>query len=403
MELAQDTTLLYKVRVGSHAYGMNTATSDEDFAGIFVPSLDYFFGLKAFDQQIEQTEERDTTLYSLRKYANLAVANNPNVMELLFVDDSDVIFIDPALEKLRAIRHVLLSQRCAKTYLGYAQAQLHRIRTHQKWIGQEFKAMEILEPLAREGKISKEWVAWRFGENLVTRLQGPWTTEGISMWNYPKSVFMDTYLEQLKGLGIVCPVEDDPEFWAEHRSKGQVYHKHKYDAAKKQRDQYVTWMAERNPARHEMEVKFGYDTKHAAHLVRLLRSGYEILTTGELNVRRPDAAELLAIRQGAWTYEEVCKYADDMILKVQGLTEFAVPERPDAELVNKTIIDITREVLSRTKLNLDAANNKLTTGACSGCGCLLVGRKGLGRQYCSVCQARRWSTEDSLSPLKEQL
>ncbi len=348
-------TLLYKTRVGSHAYGMNTPTSDEDFAGIFIPNLDFFFGLKALDQQIEQTVERDTTLYSLRKYANLAIANNPNVMELMFVDDSDIIHFDPVMQELRRIRERFLSQKCAKTYVGYAQAQLHRIRSHQKWIAQELAVMEILLPLAQDGEISREWVAWRFGQNMVTRLETPKVGEQIIVhpyWNTGgphDGGGMDKYLEQLKDFGIVCPTEDDPQFWKEHHTKGLSYQKHLYDMAKKQRDQYVTWMAERNPVRHEMEVKFGYDTKHGAHLVRLLRTGYEILTEGVCRVRRPDADELLAIRQGAWTYEQITTYADEMIAKVDGLTDeqMVVPKLPDYELINATIIRMTQEVLAR--------------------------------------------------------
>lgn len=318
-------TVIYKTRVGSHAYGMNTPTSDEDFAGIFVPAEEYFFGLKAFDQQIEQSKERDTTLYSLRKFANLAIANNPNVMELLFVNHSDVILADPIMWHLRYNRDSFLSQKCASTYVGYAQAQLHRIRSHQKWIAQEFEAIKVLEPLVRQGKISRDWVAWRFGENMVKRLE-PFVI-------FQSMVQQDQYLEQLKGLGIVCPSEQ--------------YQKHLYDMAKKQRDQYVTWMAERNPHRREMEVKFGYDTKHGAHLVRLLRTGYEILTEGKCHVRRPDAAELLAIRQGSWSYEQITTYADEMITKVNSLTEFAVPKTPDYDLINSLIIKMTKEVLAR--------------------------------------------------------
>ena len=342
--LRPNYTLIYKVRVGSHAYGMNTPTSDEDFAGIFIPNEEYFFGLQSFDQQIEQTEEKDTTLYSLRKYTTLAVANNPNVLELLFVDKSDILYCHPVMFELRAIRRSFLSQKCAKTYLGYAQAQLHRIRSHQKWIGQEVEAMKILEPAAVEGLITREWVAWRFGENMVTRLE---QIGSLSYdWESDKRSEMDRFLEPLKELGIVCPNEEDPKFWQDHKSgKGHVYMKHLYDAAKKQRDQYVTWMAERNPARHEMELKFGYDTKHAAHLVRLLRTGYEILTEGDCLVRRPDAAELLSIRQGAWSYDKICAYADEMIAKVQNLTKFAVPECPNYDTINDIIIDMTKEVL----------------------------------------------------------
>jgi len=278
-------------------------------------------------------------------------------MELLFVDDSDIIYFDPVMQELRRIRERFLSQKCAKTYVGYAQAQLHRIRSHQKWIAQELEAMKILWPLVIEGLICREWVAWRFGENMVKRLEQDIYTrhpqdildQGPLNWEYDKRPEMDNYLPMLAGLGIVCPTEDDPQFWKEHRTKGMSYQKHLYDMAKKQRDQYVTWMAERNPIRHEMEVKFGYDTKHGAHLVRLLRTGYEILTEGACRVRRPDAAELLSIRQGAWTYEQITAYADEMIAKVDGLTDeqMVVPKLPDYELINATIIRMTQEVLAR--------------------------------------------------------
>src|SRR6478736_4334230 len=62
--------------------------------------------------------------------------------------------------------------------------------------------------------------------------------------------------------------------------------------------------------RWERIQKFGYCTKNAMHLVRLLRMCREILETGQVRVKRADAAELLAIRNGAWTLEELVKYAE---------------------------------------------------------------------------------------------
>ncbi len=61
----------------------------------------------------------------------------------------------------------------------------------------------------------------------------------------------------------------------------------------------------RNPARAELERRHGYDTKHAMHLIRIMRMGVEALETGELRVRRDDAKELLAIRDGAFNFDEL--------------------------------------------------------------------------------------------------
>jgi hypothetical protein len=40
--------------------------------------------------------------------------------------------------------------------------------------------------------------------------------------------------------------------------------------------------------------------------------GQEILTTGQVQVLRPDAEELLQIRDGKWSYDELLEYAEDM-------------------------------------------------------------------------------------------
>ena len=46
-----------------------------------------------------------------------------------------------------------------------------------------------------------------------------------------------------------------------------------------------------------------------AHLIRLLRTGKEILQDGVVHVFRPDAKELLEIRNGALSYDELLSLA----------------------------------------------------------------------------------------------
>ena len=60
----------------------------------------------------------------------------------------------------------------------------------------------------------------------------------------------------------------------------------RHRAAIKHWDCYQTWKTDRNPARAELERQHGYDTKHAMHLIRLMRMG----------VQCDDADELCAIR-----------------------------------------------------------------------------------------------------------
>ncbi len=62
---------------------------------------------------------------------------------------------------------------------------------------------------------------------------------------------------------------------------------------------------EGNAVRNERDRKFGFDTKHAMHLVRLMRTGIELLRDGDVQVRRKDADELSGIRDGTLTFDQV--------------------------------------------------------------------------------------------------
>ncbi len=95
--------------------------------------------------------------------------------------------------------------------------------------------------------------------------------------------------------------------------------------------------------RKKLVEQFGYDTKNAAHLVRLLRMGIEVLREGKVNVSRKgtDAEDLLDIKRGKWSLEDVKREyqrlkaeIDDAVL-ISGL-----PKKPDREKVNNLLTDI---------------------------------------------------------------
>jgi len=50
--------------------------------------------------------------------------------------------------------------------------------------------------------------------------------------------------------------------------------------------------------------KYGFDVKFAYHLVRLMHEVEQILTTGDLDLRR-NSEELKSIRRGEWTAEQI--------------------------------------------------------------------------------------------------
>ena len=99
--------------------------------------------------------------------------------------------------------------------------------------------------------------------------------------------------------------------------------------------------------RKSLVEKYGYDTKNAAHLIRLLRMGIEFLTEGVLYVERTmDATQLLEIKRGEWTLEQVKKEADRLFaLCEESYIRSSLPSKPNYVLINNTVMDVIERKL----------------------------------------------------------
>jgi len=102
----------------------------------------------------------------------------------------------------------------------------------------------------------------------------------------------------------------------------------------------------RTEKRKALVEKYGYDTKYALHIFRLLKTGIEILKEGVLRVRRPDAAFLLEVRNGKYTMKEVNQMAEDLMEEMrQAEKSSELPSSPDFNKVNATITGIVESYL----------------------------------------------------------
>lgn len=99
--------------------------------------------------------------------------------------------------------------------------------------------------------------------------------------------------------------------------------------------------------RKALVEKFGYDCKNAAHLIRLLRMGMEFLKDGELYVHREDASQLLEIKKGEWTLEQVKNEADrGFALAEQAYINSTLPVGPDKEKVNQLAVKVIETAMN---------------------------------------------------------
>jgi predicted nucleotidyltransferase len=87
--------------------------------------------------------------------------------------------------------------------------------------------------------------------------------------------------------------------------------------------------------------KFGYDTKNGAHLVRLLRMAIEFLNDGVLYVNRHDAQQLLEIKRGEWTLEQVKSEADRLFkLADEAYLKSKLPVNVDKGAISKMCVNM---------------------------------------------------------------
>lgn len=98
--------------------------------------------------------------------------------------------------------------------------------------------------------------------------------------------------------------------------------------------------------RRNGQIAIQGNTKHGMHLVRLMRMCREILETGQVIVRRPDAEELLAIRHGAWPFERLVEWAEreDAALTEVAKTS-ALPHSPDRKKLDAICARIVESLL----------------------------------------------------------
>lgn len=118
----------YVTRAGSYGYGLNTPESDEDFRGFFFPKSKYLLGFVPGQETIQKMEGGlDFTLWEVRKTFHLAAQANPNVLEVLFTEPVDHIYVTPLAKEILKGRDLFLSRKIAKTYLGYAVSNYKRV------------------------------------------------------------------------------------------------------------------------------------------------------------------------------------------------------------------------------------------------------------------------------------
>lgn len=332
---------------GSLAYGTNLPTSDVDIRGIFCAEEKAIRTPFHTVREVNMEDEEDGKLYELNNFMKLYVDMNPNILELLWVDDKSIITSSEPYEHLRSFRDQLLSTKAAFTFTGYAMQQMKRIKGHNKWIN---------NPQPEE-----QPVAMNFMKHVQNLTDAKVISRTFDISSYQNTHILVPYGGGIFGMvKVVYGMDIKAGLFNKNGSIRNMYEalpneikkckpdhivkfcEDEYKNSKNTWKNYWKWKRERNETRHELEANFGYDTKHAMHIVRLMRMGEEILTTGKVNVFREDAQELLDIRRGKWSYEELLSWAEEKDNLVRNVLyeQSDLPKKVDLNLASKVLMEV---------------------------------------------------------------
>jgi len=136
---------MYLTEMGSVAYGCSSDDSDIDIYGFCIPRKDTIFPhlageIPGFGNQIQRFDqyqqhhildqdakkEYDVTVYSIVKYFQLCMENNPNMIDSLFTPVRCVRHTTDIGNLVRENRDLFLHKGSFHNLRGYAFAQLHK-------------------------------------------------------------------------------------------------------------------------------------------------------------------------------------------------------------------------------------------------------------------------------------
>ncbi|MEM9191918.1 MAG: nucleotidyltransferase domain-containing protein [Myxococcota bacterium] len=373
MHFPLENTTIFMCLAGSQAHGTAGEGSDVDLRGVCIAPLDVRLALFKRFEQYEGTlpaplldpirerlashptasqgmeEKIESVVFDVAKFVGLLAAANPNALEILFADPQDWCFDRPPWPVLHDRRHLFLTQKVRQTYVGYGMAQLRRIRSHRSW---------LLEPPQRkpsradfglpdeptlnrddqhriEQAVAGKLKEYELGEIELDKATRIALSERLSAFHQGLLAASPlTSAEEVATASLGLPDAVVTSLAAER----------KYRAALKHWGAYQSWKTQRNPARAALEAAHGYDTKHAMHLIRLLRTGLEIVRTGDLKVRRADAEELMAIRRGALPFSELEAEAEALEAELGRASDTsALPRDIDREEVDRLLLSLLEQ------------------------------------------------------------
>lgn len=304
---------------GSYAYGTNTGGSDIDFRGITLNKPSDLIGLTEFEQY--EDKNTDTVIYAFNKMVRLLLECNPNTCEILGLNEEQYLIKTGLGQELLDHKGLFLSKRAAKSFGGYAGAQLRRL--------QNAIARDAMPQTDREQHILNSV------RNALADFQRRYT-------GFDKGSIR-LYIDQAENPALDTEIFIDADYrhlpLRDYEGMLSVMHNVVKDYDK---------IGKRNRKKDDNHLN-----KHAMHLIRLFMMAIDILEKGEINTSRTGDLELLMkIRNGGFQCED--KSFDQEFYDIladyeerlkQAVRISPLPDNPDLEKVGAFVEYVNKRAI----------------------------------------------------------
>jgi len=333
---------------GSRAYGLQTPQSDTDLKGVFLIPKKIYYGLSHTDQVNNTTN--DEVYYELKRFVDLLVKNNPNILELLNTPEDCIRYRHPIMNLLKP--DLFLSKLCRQTFAGYAQAQIKKAHGLNK---------KIVNPVEKERKSILDFCYVANGQGSLPLMnwldQRSFKQEECGLVNiaHMKDVYALFHTSQLnrgsfQGISSGIDANEVSLSSVEERIAPiaiMSFNKDGYSSYCKDYREYWDWVEKRNEVRFENTQEHGknYDTKNMMHTFRLLNMAEEIAREETIHVRRSDREFLLKIRSGDFSYDDLVEQANEKINRMEEwYAQSNLPETPNVSKVEEILFQMRQQV-----------------------------------------------------------
>ena len=303
---------------GSYGYGTNREGSDVDFRGITLNLPSDLIGLTEFEQY--EDRKTDTVIYGFNKVISLLLDCNPNIIEILGLDDNQYYVCSELGQKLLENKGLFVTKRAAKSFGHYADAQLRRLQnaTARDSMTQTEREQHILRSVNHALEDFNRWHGDQ--ENAFHLSVDNAVTKGLD-----SEIFLEAELRHY-------PLRKYTDMMNTLHSVIRDYDK----------------IGKRN---HKMDDN--HLNKHAMHLVRLFMMGIDIFQEGVIRTHRSpqDLKLLMGIRDGNYMQDgrltaEFYEIVEDYEEKFEDAKRKSMlPDNPDMEKVEKLVEEINRRVI----------------------------------------------------------